>query len=149
MGKNTLMSALENLRSTASDPLGDITVVADSLSRNEINLLELKRGGLPRVVIDACFLTSQCGDSIAPDRLESLCANPLARSAKARGIREELEKGDSIGQGSSQWNLVRDSMREALKILENWPGERGQPEGTPCREEGLSWFPDDICLDME
>jgi hypothetical protein len=149
MRKNALMSALENLRSTAADPLGDITVVADCLNRNEINLLELKSAGLPREVIDACFLTSQCGDSIAPERLENLCVNPLARSAKAREIREELEKGDSTRQGSSQWDLARNSMQEVLKILENWPGERGQSEEMPRWKEELSWFSDDICRDME
>ncbi len=111
-------SALDNLKSGSGDTIADIELVAKYLDRKEVNLLDLRREGLPGEIIDACFLLSDCGDSLAPERLCCLRANPLARSGKARKIREQIRMAELEGGPLWQSDIIRGSLEKALELLE-------------------------------
>jgi len=114
-------SALDNLKSGSMDPDADIELVTKYLDRKEANLLDLRRAGLPGEVIEACFLLSNCGDSLVPERLCCLRANPLARSGKARKIREKIRIAELEGESPGSIQILRGSLEQALEILETDP----------------------------
>lgn len=137
------LSALDNLKSASGDPGADIAVVTEYLDRKEANLLDLRRAGLSGEVIDACFLLSNCGDSLAPERLSCLRANPLARSGKARKIREKIRMAELEGDSLGQLKMLRKSLERALEFLETDPWD--DPPKVKERDCGSAILdPDDI-----
>lgn len=144
-----LGTAVENLRRSRSNAEADIQVVADFLHRNEISLLALKKAGLPGEVIDACFLLGHCKGSLVHERLESLRANPLARSGKIREIRDLVERGDLCESPGGRWDLVRESLVRALDFLETGTCSDLFPE-EECRfGRGPGDIHDDPCWELE
>jgi len=138
-----LHSAVENLRLNRSSVDEDITVVADFLHRNETNLLQLKKAGLPNEVIEACFLLSYCKGSLIPERIEILRSNPIARSGKIRELRSLMEQDDPGEALVGRRRLFRESVARALDILENGI-QFSQLEAGKCRHPG---YPDEMCDD--
>jgi len=144
-----LGTAVENLRRDRSNAEADIEVVADFLHRNETSLLALKKAGLPGEVIDACFLLGHCKGSLVHERLESLRANPLARSGKIREIRALVERGDLCEAPGGQWDLVRESLVRALDFLETGTCSEPSPE-KECRfGRGPGEIQDGPCWELE
>ncbi len=116
-----LPSGVGNLRSGFGDPDAEIELVTGYLDRKEASLLDLRRAGLPGEVIDACFLLSSCGDSLVPERLCRLRDNPLARSGKARKIREKIRMAEMEGGSSGPSKILVESLEQALVLLETDP----------------------------
>ena len=112
-----LCSVAEKLKVNGADE--DIVEAALSLHRNEISLLLLKRAGVSGELIDACFLLSQCADSLIPERIEELRRNPLAKSIKIGELRALLRDGDACSATQGRWDVCRKSLIHALDILEN------------------------------
>jgi hypothetical protein len=148
-GDPGLATAVGNLRRNRLGAEADLSVVADFLHRNETSLLELKRAGLPGPVIDACFLLGHCKGSLVHERLESLRANPLARSVKIRELRALLERGDLHEAPGGRWDLARESLVRALDFLET--GVHDNPfQGTECRAgRGFGEHIRDLCEEAE
>jgi len=144
-----LAAAVENLRRERPGAEADLLMVADFLHRNEISLLALKRAGLPGPVIDACFQLGHCKGSLVHERLESLRANPLARSAKIRELRATVERGDLHEAPGGWWDLARQSLVWALDFLDTgfhenpFPGEECRPGRDPGKSIG------DLCEEAE
>jgi len=111
--------AIESLRMGLKAPLADVEVVAGFLRREETSLYRLKKAGLSPEVVEACFLLGHCGDSLVPERLERVRANPLARSGRIRELRARLERGPLGEQEGRGWDLSRESIEKALDFLEN------------------------------
>ncbi len=131
-------SVMERLRLNGAD--ADIVEAAHSLHRNEITLLMLKRAGLSGDIIDACFLLSQCADSLIPERIEELRRSPLARSIKIEELRALLQEGDSCTAFRERWGVCRKSLIHALDILENGARAEESPKKKSKMTELLERF---------
>ncbi|MDO9509517.1 MAG: hypothetical protein Q7I97_09335 [Thermovirgaceae bacterium] len=151
MRDQILWSAVENLRSEGPDVNADIAVVVEFLDRKEIDLIRLKNSGLSDEVIEACFLLSSCGNSLVPEQIGNLCANPMARSGKMLEIRSLIDRGDPGEFGDWKWSLVRESLVKALDILENgnsvdslpeWEGKQGG-DSDDSRDESTGYWRND------
>lgn len=145
-----LGSAVENLRGDRPYSDEDIALIADSLHRKETNLLALKRAGLPDEVIEACFLLGHCKGSLVHERLESLRANPLARSRKIRELRAQVERADLCQSSEGKWDLLRETFLRALDVLEEGTlGDSFQEKARrPCRErqgDPCEEWGDEVC----
>ncbi|GEM_PF-1600117 len=110
-------SVAEKLKLNGADE--HIVEAAHSLHRNEISLLLLKRAGVSGELIDACFLLSQCADSLIPERIEELRRSPLAKAIKIGELRALLRDGDACSATQGRWDVCRKSLIHALDILEN------------------------------
>ena len=115
-----LCSVMEKLRRNGAD--ADIVEAAHFLHRNEVTLLMLKRAGVPLEILDACFLLSQCADSLIPEKIEALRRSSLARSIKIGELRALLQEGDTRAAFRERGRIGRKSLVHALDILENDPG---------------------------
>lgn len=111
--------AVESLLKDRPCSIIAVEVVAGFLRREETSLFKLKKAGLSPDVIEACFLLGHCGDSLIPERLEGVRANPLARSGKIRELQARLEQGRLMEKRELKWDVVRDSLERALDFLEN------------------------------
>lgn len=112
-----LCSVIEKLRRNGAE--ADIAEAAQYMHRNEITLLMLKRAGVPLEIMDACFLLSQCADSLIPERVEELRRSSLARTIKIGELRALLQEGDTRAAFRERWEICRKSLVHALDILEN------------------------------
>ena len=110
-------SVMEQLRRNGAN--ADIAEAAQRMHRNEITLLMLKRAGVSLEIRDACFLLSQCADSLIPERIEALRRSPLARTIKIGELRALLQEGDMHTAFRDRWEIGRKSLVHALDILEN------------------------------
>jgi hypothetical protein len=130
-----LRMAIENLCQGRIDAESVVAIIAGFLHRKETSLLSLRRAGLPPDVVNACFLLGHCGDSLDPERMEEVRANPLARSRKILEIRARVEEGDRGKNKGGIWELHRESLLRALEILERG-AEPGTFSGGPGRASG-------------
>ena len=108
---------MEKLRRNGAN--ADIAEAAQRMHKNEITLLMLKRAGVAFEIMEACFLLSQCSDSLIPERIEALRRSPLARTIKIGELRALLQEGDMHAVFRDRWEIGRKSLVHALDILEN------------------------------